>query len=300
MILYGQQILGHGGTEALLKLARGLNLHGHDGAGLLGVPAGGTNGRGLLEAGVAPGYGPGLRPLTAASDDGGTGENAPGEPEQALGVHGIGTELAAGELTALYLLHADPLRSELAQETWNAALEKASTVIAHASFLTEGLREHANVVFPAESYAEKEGTIVHPDGRIQRLRPAIGRQGETRPEWSVIAELARRCELDLEVLTGPMASQQLFDGVPFYAGLTLEEIGGRGVRWQEREAAAGFPEPPAAPATSSANGAAPSAATGSIWDAPEVEFSPSLKFLYRRVEHEAGPAAAAVATGGER
>ena len=34
-----------------------------------------------------------------------------------------------------------------------------------------------------------------------------------------------------------MASQQLFDAVPFYAGLTLEEIGGKGVRWQERDAA---------------------------------------------------------------
>ena len=33
-----------------------------------------------------------------------------------------------------------------------------------------------------------------------------------------------------------MASQQLFDAVPFYAGLTLEEIGGKGVRWQERKA----------------------------------------------------------------
>ena len=38
-----------------------------------------------------------------------------------------------------------------------------------------------------------------------------------------------------------MASQQLFDAVPFYAGLTLEEIGGRGVRWQERAQASAYP-----------------------------------------------------------
>ncbi len=53
----------------------------------------------------------------------------------------------------------------------------------------------------------------------------------------MIADLAAALGLDLEVLTGPMASQQLFDAVPFYAGLTLEEIGGKGVRWQERDAA---------------------------------------------------------------
>ncbi len=53
----------------------------------------------------------------------------------------------------------------------------------------------------------------------------------------MIAELAQRIGLDLDVLSGAMASQQLFDAVPFYEGLTLEEIGGRGVRWQERETA---------------------------------------------------------------
>jgi NADH-quinone oxidoreductase subunit G len=266
VILYGDQVLAGGGAEDLLELARGLNLRGRAGAGLLAVPAAGANGRGLLEAGFAPGYGPGLRAL---------------ETTPPLGVRGIGDALAAGELSALYLLHVDPLRSELPREVWSAALERASTVVAHASFLTEGLREHANVVFPAESYAEKEGTVVHPDGRIQRLRPAIGRRGETRAEWSVIVELARRCDLDLDVLTGAMASQQLFDAVSFYAGLSLEEIGGRGVRWQEREAASAFPEPPAdAPGEGDVNGVV---AVSSIWDAPEVEFSPSLKFLY---EHE--------------
>ena len=103
------------------------------------------------------------------------------------------------------------------------------------------LREHANVVFPAQAYAEKEGTIVHPDGRIQRLRPAVAHPGKTRAQWQTIAELAARIGLDLEVLTGPMASQQLFDAVPFYAGLTLEEIGGKGVRWQDRDAAGAYP-----------------------------------------------------------
>ena len=57
----------------------------------------------------------------------------------------------------------------------------------------------------------------------------------------MLADLAERIGLDLEVLTGATASQQLFDAVPFYAGLTLEEIGGRGVRWQEREAAGAYP-----------------------------------------------------------
>ena len=93
----------------------------------------------------------------------------------------IAAGAADGELTALYLLHTDPLRDQPGPRApGTRALEQATTVIAHASFLTEGIAEHATVVFPAESYAEKEGTVTHPDGRLQRLRRAIGRPGDIR------------------------------------------------------------------------------------------------------------------------
>jgi NADH-quinone oxidoreductase subunit G len=245
-----------------------------DGAGLLEVPAG-SNGRGLREAGVLPNAGAGLSEPSAS--------DAAGEPRDATG---IAQALAEGALSAVYLMHADPLRDLPDRELWQRALGGASTVVAHAAFLTEAIREHADVVFPAETYAEKEGTIVHPDGRLQRLRPAIARPGTVRAEWQVIAELALRLGLDLDVLSGPMASARLFEAVPFYAGLTLEEIGGRGVRWQERAAASAFPaaaEQPqrqAPPLAQPSPGAADLAGYRSVWDAPEVEFSPSLEFLF--------------------
>jgi NADH-quinone oxidoreductase subunit G len=267
VILWGERLTagpdGAAATQALLDLAQTLSLADTSGAGLLEIPAG-ANGRGLREAGVLPNAGPGLSELD-------------GEPGQGRDARAIAEGLAEGELAALYLFQADPLHElpdrQLAdspapissgngdsphangttgtdtgttdgsspdRELWERALERASTVIAHATFLTEGLREHADVVFPAEAYAEKEGTIVHPDGRLQRLRPAVGRVGEfgsSRAGWQVLVEVAARLGLDLDVLTGSMASQQLFDAIPFYAGLTLEEIGGRGVRWQERETA---------------------------------------------------------------
>jgi NADH-quinone oxidoreductase subunit G len=283
VVLYGQRVLAHdrASVAALAKLAGDLNLAGRSGAGLLAVPSAGANGRGLVEAGVTPGYGPGYsrRPDGAAWS---TGEIAAG--------------LSDGELAAVYLLNADPLCSELPREIWTQALERASTVIAHASFLTEGIREHANVVFPAESYAEKEGTITHPDSRLQRLRPAIGRPGQTRAGWSVIAELASRLGLEHGVLSGPMASQRLFDAVSFYAGLTLQEIGGRGVRWTEREQASGLPDAPIDSNDQepyfippSPNGALRLGSFRSIWAAPEVKASPALKFLAPRQRVEMSP-----------
>ncbi|MDP9345768.1 MAG: molybdopterin-dependent oxidoreductase, partial [Actinomycetota bacterium] len=213
----------------------------------------------------------------------------------------IGAALAAGELTALYLLHADPICDLPGRATWDAALERATTVVAHAQFVTDGIREHATVVFPAESYAEKEGTLTHPDGRIQRLRAAIGHPGEVRAEWSVLADLARRLDLDLGVLTPSMASAQLFAAVPFYAGLTLEEIGGRGVRWTERDAASAFPAVAArdddAEQSDAPEWVGPSPANGrlrlgtfrSVWNSEAVRVSPALRFLHPSSTVEISP-----------
>jgi NADH-quinone oxidoreductase subunit G len=286
VILYGERLVsgprGAQAASALLDLARRLDLlGGRDGAGLLCVPAG-TNGRGLAEAGVLPNAGPGLAEIAS-----------PGRDAAA-----IAAAANAGELTALYLLHSDPLVDLPGRDTWASAMDRASTVVAHAAFLTDGIREHANVVFPAESYAEKEGTLTHPDGRMQRLRPAIGHPGDTRAEWSVIADLGRRLDLDLGVLTGAMASAQLFAAVPFYAGLTLDEIGGKGVPWQARDAAAAFPaaaEPEAAgaaepPLAAEANGRLRLGTFRSIWNAPEVRVSPALRFLHPKLQLEISPA----------
>ena len=56
-------------------------------------------------------------------------------------------------------------------------MEQASAVIAFAQFRSEALDEEADVVFPAQVYAEKEGTVTHPDGRIQRVRQALADRG---------------------------------------------------------------------------------------------------------------------------
>jgi NADH-quinone oxidoreductase subunit G len=257
------------------RIAGRLGLADRDGAGLLQIPAG-ANGRGLREAGAVPDAGPGYEAL-----------EMPGR-----GAAEIAAAAADGEITALYLLGTDPVRDQPNRVLWERALHSAALVVAHASILTEGLREHATVVFPAESYAEKEGTVTHPDGRIQRLRIAIAHPGEVRAGWWVVTEIARRCGLELQVERGVEAFEQLAGSVPGYRGLTLEGIGGRGVRWPERPEAhvmALSTNPPAEepPAPGRvADGERPSSlgrlALGTyrpLWASPEVEVSPALKFL---------------------
>jgi len=287
VILWGERI-GAAALPALLRIAQRLGLSGREGAGLLEIPAL-TNGRGLREAGVLPNAGPGYAEPSVAG----------------RGATEIARAAAAGEITALYLLQSDPLRDQPDSALWERALERASLVIAHASVLTDGLREHANVIFPAESYAEKEGTIVHPDGRLQRLRTAIKRPGDVRAGWQVLVELGRRAGYETRVLTAPIAFAELVAAVPFYAGLTLEEIGGRGVRWPSRAEASAMPAGsavaggPTAASRPTATGDATTAAglrLGTyrpIWAAPEVEISPALKFAVARQHLELSPADAA-------
>jgi NADH-quinone oxidoreductase subunit G len=157
---------GERAVRALLDLAATLGLAEIDGAGLLEVPAH-ANGRGLREAGVLPNAGPGL---SETDVDG-------------LDAQGIAEAFERGELTCLYLLGVDPPTSG------------PGTVIAHAAFLTDALREQADVVLPAEAYPEKEGTVTHPDGRIQRVRRAVRHIGDTRDERQVLDDLTSRIGL---------------------------------------------------------------------------------------------------------
>ena len=275
VIVYSERI-GEAAAQSLLRIADALGLRGRDGAGLLEIPTG-ANGRGLREAGAVPDAGPGFAALSGDA----IGRDAAG----------IARATADGELTALYLFGTDPIRDQPDRALWEAALSSATVVVAHAAVLTEGLREHATVIFPAESHAEKEGTVVHPDGRVQRLRMAIAHPGEVQPGWAVLAELERRAGGDLVVDRSADAFAQLVEAVPFYAGLTLDGLAGRGIRWPESESAAAFPAggsdsgapmpspspAPAAPALS--NGHLRLGTYRPLWASPEVEISPALKYL---------------------
>jgi NADH-quinone oxidoreductase subunit G len=282
VIVFGERI-GAAAASALGRIARRLGVAGREGAGLLALPAG-ANGRGLREAGAVPDAGPGYGAVATA------GRSAAE----------IGAAAAGGEITALHLFGTDPARDQPDRALWERAMHSAALVVAHATVLTEGLAEHATVIFPAESYAEKEGTLVHPDGRLQRQRIAIAHPGQVRPGWWVLREIASACGLDVSVERAADVFTQLVEAVPFYEGLTLEEIGGRGVRWPGRPQAAGLSagdDAAAVPAPETLPAEDETALVGMlalgtyrpIWASPEVEISPALKYLIPSQQVELSP-----------
>ena len=221
VVIYGERV-GHGpdGERALRRLAscaQALRLS-EDGAGLLEVPEV-ANARGLREVGCLPGIGPGL----SSTADG-------------LDVGQIKEGLASGEVEAILLWDVDPARDLPDPAGWDEALAAAGFV-AQVGMFQNTASAHADVFLPGETHAEKEGTITHPDGRLQRLRPNVPHPGETRHGWQWLTELAARLGHETEIDSAPEALEALASEVPFYAGITHEEIGGDGIRWQERRQA---------------------------------------------------------------
>jgi NADH-quinone oxidoreductase subunit G len=224
---------GDGATAALLDLASALDLAGKESSGLLEVPEA-TNARGLREAGCLPDAGPGLSAL-----DGDATNAGPGKPTEQ-----IREALESGELRTLLLFGVDPLRDFPDTAAWQRALAAADNVICFSTF-ENATTAMADVVFPLETHAEKDGTVTHPDGRLQRVRPSASRPGDIRPNWGALAELSLALGHDTGIDSQPSALAALTNAVPFYKGIDDSEIAGKGVRWQGRPAASSLPAPAA-------------------------------------------------------
>ena len=66
----------------------------------------------------------------------------------------------------------------------------AEFVVVQDSYLND-LCEFADVVLPAATFVESEGTFVNMEGRLQKFGPAVAPLGEAKPGWRIVGDLAR-------------------------------------------------------------------------------------------------------------
>jgi NADH-quinone oxidoreductase subunit G len=270
VIVWGERLArgesGDDAVDSLVALASGLGIADREGSGLIGLPEA-ANGRGLREAGCVPHSGPGFSEAAAGKDS-----------------DGIRAALKDEELSALLLFGADPVRDHPGSAGWGDALRAADFVVAFAMF-EDASTALADVVLPLQSHAEKEGTVTHPDGRLQRVRPSVMDPGQVRAPWQVLCELAAALGHETGLGSVPDVLAALAEAAPIYAGLSAEEIGGRGIRWQERGAASALPR--VALETSITEPQAPRPGEGKLllgsyrdlWAGPVTELNPALRFL---------------------
>ncbi len=206
----------------------------------------------------------------------------------------------SGELSGLILFGADPLRDFPDTPAWEEALTAADFVVSF-SMHENATTAKADVVLPLETHAEKDGTVTHPDGRLQRVRPSASRPGDVLPNILVLSELAAQLGLATGIDSQPTAFEALTEAVTFYNG-----IDGRRHR-RPRHPLAGHPickQHPRAwkgarpwvagalPAVCAAEprGGRPHALTlgtyRDLWAGPVTELNPPLKFLtpHQRLE----------------
>ena len=104
---------------------------------------------------------------------------------------------ARGELKALWIACTNPAQSLPDQATVRRALERAEFVVVQEAFATTATCAYADLLLPATTWGEKDGTVTNSERRISRVRPAVPAAGEARHDWAIFTELGRRLEARL-------------------------------------------------------------------------------------------------------
>jgi len=102
--------------------------------------------------------------------------------------------LDQGSIKAVWIANTNPAQSLPDQNAVHRALRNAEFVVLQDAYLNTETAQFADVLLPATSWGEKEGTVTNSERRITRIHAAVDGPGETRADWEIAAEFARRLE----------------------------------------------------------------------------------------------------------
>jgi assimilatory nitrate reductase catalytic subunit len=104
---------------------------------------------------------------------------------------------ADGEIRALWIACTNPAQSMPDQATVRRALQRCEFVVVQEAFSTTATCDFADLLLPATTWGEKEGTVTNSERRISRVRPAVPAPGQTRDDWAIGVAFARKLEARL-------------------------------------------------------------------------------------------------------
>lgn len=137
---------------------------------------------------------------------------------------GMFKEAAGGKIKAFLIIGSNPAKETGARE----ALAKVEFLVVQDLFLTDTAKQ-ADVVLPAASYAEKEGSFTNFRGRVQWLNRALRPRGEARPDWKIICELANRMGGDFSYPGAQEILKEIAEKIPAYREVSLEKLRADGI-----------------------------------------------------------------------
>ncbi|HYD97406.1 MAG TPA: molybdopterin-dependent oxidoreductase [Noviherbaspirillum sp.] len=102
--------------------------------------------------------------------------------------------IRSGEIRIVWIACTNPAQSLPDQKLVREALRKAELVIVQEAYRTTATVDYADVLLPATTWGEKEGTVTNSERRITRFKPVLQKPAETRHDWEIAVDLARRLE----------------------------------------------------------------------------------------------------------
>ena len=104
---------------------------------------------------------------------------------------------ADGEIKALWIVCTNPAQSMPDQATVRRALQRAEFVVVQEAFSTAATCDFADLLLPATTWGEKDGTVTNSERRISRTRAAVPAAGAARHDWRIAVDVAQRLEAQL-------------------------------------------------------------------------------------------------------
>jgi formate dehydrogenase alpha subunit len=134
-----------------------------------------------------------------------------------------------GALRAMFILGDDPVRDGLNSDLVRSGLSKLEFLVVQDMFLSE-TTVYADVVLPAASFAETDGTFTNTRRRVQRVRKAIEPlAGKTN--WQVLADLSARMGCPMNYLNPEQIYVEMASLAPLFAGYNYAKMDAQGLQW---------------------------------------------------------------------
>jgi len=236
-IYYTMGITQHtSGTDNVCALANLALLTGNLGKAGAGInPLRGQNNvQGASDMGCNPVYYPGYQPV---ADEGNRKkfEEIWGTP-LSLTPGLTATEMPAaileGKLKGMWIMGENPILSDPNSSHVKKALEQLDTLVVQDIFLTE-TAELADVVFPAASFAEKDGTFTNTERRVQRVRRAVPPPGNAMDDLTIINRVTTRIigKGQHSSMDAAATFAEIARCWPAMAGMNYDRLESRGLQW---------------------------------------------------------------------
>jgi len=145
-------------------------------------------------------------------------------------VTGMMEKVSESGIKALYIIGENPMVSDPDLNHAKKGLENLDFLVVQDLFLTETARM-ADVVLPATSFAEKEGTFTNTERKVQRVRKAVNPPGEAKEDLEIISDLSGRMGYPMNYENAQAVMEEIVEVTPSYCGINYDRLQNDGIHW---------------------------------------------------------------------